>query len=78
MWHVNDHYEYIAVYVNDLAIMSKDPKPIIDVSLNVHGFKLKGQVPTIEYHLGMTFHCNKDGELSISPRKYIDKMVIMY
>ena len=28
MQHVDDHYEYIAVYVDDLAIMSKDPKAI--------------------------------------------------
>ena len=44
---------------------------------NVQGFKLKGIGP-IEYHLGMTFHRNKDGALSISPRKYIDKIVVTY
>ena len=77
MQHVNNHYKYITVYVDDLAIASKDPKAIIDVSTNVHSFKLKGTGP-IEYHLGMIFHCNEDGVLSISPRKYIDKMVITY
>ena len=75
---VNDHYEHIAVYVDDLAITSKDPKAIIDMLMNVHSFKLKGTVP-IEYHLGgMTCQCNEVRVLSISPRKYIDKMVITY
>ena len=77
MQHVDDHYEYIAVYVNDLAIASKDPKAIIDMLTNVHGFKLKGTGP-IEYHVGMTFCCNEDRALSISPRKYIDKMVVTF
>ena len=34
------HYEYIAVYVDDLLIASKDPKAIIDVLTSKHSFKL--------------------------------------
>ena len=65
---INNHYEYIAVYVDDLAIASKDPKAIFDILTNVHGFKLKGMGP-IEYHLGsMTFHCNEQEQLCISSR----------
>jgi hypothetical protein len=30
MRHVDDHYEYIATYVDNLAISSKDPKAITD------------------------------------------------
>jgi len=44
----------VAVYVDDLAIASKDPKSIMDALMNCHGFKLKGTGP-IEYHLDMTF-----------------------
>ena len=77
MQHVDNHYECITEYVDDLAIASNDPRAIIDVLMNVHGFKLKGTGP-IEYHIGMTFCCNEDGVLSISPRKYIDKMVVTY
>jgi hypothetical protein len=54
MCRVDDHYKYIAIYVDDLAIASKDPQSIIDVLTKAHGFKLKGTGP-IEYHLGMTF-----------------------
>ena len=35
-------YEYIAVYVDDLAIAAADPKEITDTLTNVHKFKLKG------------------------------------
>jgi len=54
MSRVDDHYEYVAVYIDDLAIASKDPKSITDALMNRHGFKLKGTGP-IEYHLGMSF-----------------------
>ena len=46
-----DIYEYIAVYVDDLAIAAKDPKAITDTLVNDFGFKLKGTGP-IEYYLG--------------------------
>jgi hypothetical protein len=54
---VDDHYEYIATYVDDLAISSKDPKAITDTLMNKYNFKLKG-TGEIEYHLGMSFHRN--------------------
>ena len=40
-------YEYIAVYVNDLAIA---PKKITDQYQNKHNFKLKGTEP-LTHHL---------------------------
>jgi len=46
------------VYVDNLTIMSKDPKAITNTLTNWYGFKLKGTGP-IEYHLGMTF-CQND------------------
>jgi hypothetical protein len=36
-------YEYIAVYVDDLAIAMMDPKELTDILEKQHKFKLKGQ-----------------------------------
>ena len=38
-------YEYIAVYVDDLAIAAEDPKKIVDILINHYKFKLKGYWP---------------------------------
>jgi len=49
-----DHYEYVAVYVDDLLICSKDPKAII-TNLEVDNkFKLKGTGP-VTFHLGCDY-----------------------
>jgi hypothetical protein len=74
---VGDHYEYIAVYVDDLFIISKNPKDIIASLENDHNFKLKGTGP-IEFHLGCDFFRNEKGQLCYAPRKYIDKMIDNY
>jgi hypothetical protein len=37
-----DLYEYVAVYVNDLAIAMKHLKDFVDILENVHRFKTKG------------------------------------
>jgi hypothetical protein len=77
MRHVDDHYEYIATYVDDLAISSKDPMAITNTLMNKYNFKLKG-TGEIEYHLSMSFHRNDQNELCISPQWYIEKMVDNY
>ena len=76
MWHDGNYYEYITVYVDDLAIASKDSKGITD-TLTTYGFKLKG-MGLIDYHLGMSLTRNKYGQLLISPQRYIEKMVDSY
>jgi hypothetical protein len=38
----NNQYEYIAVYVDDLAIAMENPKEFTDELENKHKFKLKG------------------------------------
>jgi len=73
----DDHYEYIARYVDDLAISSKDPQAIVDVLQNKYNFKLKGTGP-ITYHLGCDFFRDKDGVLCMSPKKYIDRMIATF
>ena len=38
----DDHYEYVGVYVDDLAIISKGPSSITDILIIKYQFKLKG------------------------------------
>ena len=72
-----DVYEYIAVYVDDLAIAAKDPKAITDVLKGKYKFKLKGTGP-ISFHLGMDFFRDENGVMCFAPRKYIEKMISTY
>jgi hypothetical protein len=75
---MGDHYEYIASYVDDLAIASKDPQAIIDALEGApNNFKLKGTGP-MQFHLGCDFFRDQDGTLCVGPRKYIDRMVQQY
>ena len=46
------HYEYIAVYVDDLAICMQDPQAFCDTLKEKFKLKLKGVDP-ISYHLGL-------------------------
>ena len=71
------HYEYIAVYVDDLMIVSKNPKSIVHDLEITHRFKLKGTGPT-SYHLGCNYWRDDDGTLCVGPTAYIDKMVAEY
>jgi len=72
-----DIYEYIGVYVDDLAIAAKDPKSITDKLMEQYGFKLKGTGP-LTFHLGCDFVRDSDGVLCIKPTKYIAKVVETY
>jgi hypothetical protein len=68
------HYEYIAVYVDDLTIASRAPAAITDALKNVYGFKLKGTGP-IKFLLGCDYFPDENGVLCYGPRQYIEKMV---
>jgi len=72
-----DLYEYIAVYVDDLAIAMKEPDGFVEFLVTVHNFKLKGS-GSIAFHLGCDFFREDDGILCMAPRKYIDKMIANY
>ncbi len=75
MQHVNDHYEYICVYVDDLVICSKQPQgSIIDKLSGHHKFNQKGTGP-IHFHLGCNYFKDHDNTLCYGPRRYIDKMI---
>jgi hypothetical protein len=45
-------YEYIAVYVDDLAIAIKNPKELTDILEKKRKFKLKGLPPRNGFHQG--------------------------
>ena len=61
------------MYVDDLAIAMKNCNSFITILENKYKFKLKG-TGTITYHLGMDFFRDKDKNLCMSPRKYIEKI----
>jgi hypothetical protein len=57
----DDHYEYIACYVDNLMIASRDPNAIIDaLTAHPNKFKLKGTGP-ISFHLGNDFFHDDEG-----------------
>jgi hypothetical protein len=72
-----NHYEYIAVYVDDLAIASKTPETIVQELEDKHSLKLKGTGP-IKFHLGCDFERDPDNTLSMGRKKYIDKLLSNY
>jgi hypothetical protein len=66
-------YEYVATYVDDLCLGMLDPKSFTDTLQK----KLKGTGP-IDFHLGQSFSWNDDGEMEISAKCYVDKMIDTY
>ena len=76
-------YEYVAVYVDDLALALKDPQAFVDELKTKYNFKLKGTGP-IKFHLGMdiTEEDDKDSPRKrvhcVSPTKYIERILETY
>ena len=70
-------YEYIAVYVDDLAIAAKDPQAFCNELKKRYNLKLKG-VGHLEYHLGCTYKKDHDGTLAADPRRYVNKILESY
>ena len=70
-------YEYIAVYVDDLAIAAKDPQAFCNELKEKYNLKLKG-VGSLEYHLGCTYKKDPDGTLAADPRRYVNKILESY
>ena len=61
-------YEYIAVYVDDLAFAAKDPQAFCNELKKKYNLKLKGVGP-LEYHLGCTYKKDPDGTLAADLRR---------
>jgi hypothetical protein len=72
-----DLYEYVTTYVDDLCLGMLDLKSFTDTLQKKYNFKLKGTGP-IDFHLGQSFSRNDDGEMEISAKRYIDKMIDTY
>jgi hypothetical protein len=70
-------YEYVAVYVDDLAIAMKDPKEFISILEGKYKFKTKGSGP-LSFHLGVNLNHDNDGTFCITSLKCIEKMIINY
>jgi Reverse transcriptase (RNA-dependent DNA polymerase) len=60
-------YEYIGVYVDNLAIAALDPEGIIKQLEYNHNLKLKGTGP-IKSHLGCDFNRDDNGTLHFGPK----------
>ncbi len=66
------HYEYVCVWVDDLAVMMKDPSLFFE-GLRLRNYKLKG-VGDIHYHLGGDFSRDPDGTLAWGAKTYIKRV----
>ena len=73
-----DHYKYIAIYVDNLGIASKDPASIVQTLREKYGFKIKGDGEILFCLVGCDYYCEKDGKLVTMPMKYIEKMMDSY
>jgi hypothetical protein len=54
-----------------------DPRSFMDILQKKYNIKLKGTGP-IDFHLGQSFSQNDDGEMEISAKCYVDKMMDTY
>ena len=77
MRHINDHYEYIGVYVDDLIVAAKDPQQIFATLKDTCSLRLKGVEP-LRYHLGCNFFRDPDGTLCQSAEQYVERMHANY
>ncbi len=63
-------YEYVAVYVDDIAFAVRDPTAFVDTLATKYKFKMKG-TGELKFHLGADFSRDDDGTLSMLPTKYV-------
>ena len=73
-----DHYEYVASYVDDLLIGSRNPQAIIDaLEGKPNNFILKG-TGEVKFHLGCDFFRDETGTLCFGPKTYIERLALQY
>jgi hypothetical protein len=68
-----DKYEYVAVYVDDLAFAVEKPHKFVTILEDKYKFKLKG-TGLLHFHLGFDFYRDEDNTLCMSPKTYISHM----
>ena len=71
------HWEYLAVYVDDLLAIMKDPDEFFKILTEKYKYKLKGVGPP-KYHLGGDFFRDEDGTLGWGASTYIKKLLSNY
>ena len=69
--------EYIAVYVDDLVFVVRDPKKIIIFPDDNNKYKLK-VIGSISYHLDCDFFRDDEDKLCMFPKIYIEQMTNGY
>ena len=72
-----NHYDYIAVYADDLAICMRDPQAFCDTFKGKYKLKLKGVGP-ISSHLGHGYTRDDDGTLVVDQRQYVENILESY
>ena len=72
-----EQYEYIAVYVDDIAFALFDPQTFIDTLKNKYNFKIKEAGP-LPFHLRADFFRDDEGTLCMAPQKYIERLLASY
>jgi hypothetical protein len=72
-----DHWEYLAVYVDDLMAIMKDPDEFFKVLTTKYKYKLKG-VGAPKYHLGGDFYRDEDGTLAWGAKSYVKKLLLNF
>ena len=77
MKNCGSYYEYVCVYVDDLAVMMKDPDKFFVDLKKQGGYGLKGE-GEIKYHIGGDFFRDPDGTLVYSAKTYVDRMLANY
>ena len=71
------HWEYLAVYVDDLMAIMMDPDEFFKTLVTKYKYKLKGTGPP-KYHLGGDFFRDSDGTLGWGAQTYIKKLLVNY
>ena len=70
-------YEYFALYADDMAIATKDPKEICDILQEKIKLKLKGPGP-LSYHLGYSYVRDPEGTLVGDPSRDVARIIEAY
>jgi hypothetical protein len=77
MKNCGSYYEYVCVYVDDLAVMMKNPDKFFVDLKKIGGYGLKGE-GEIKYHIGGDFFRDPDGTLVYSAKTYVNRMLANY
>ena len=73
----NGHYEYVCIYVDDLAVMAENPPEIFQMLREVGRYKLREE-EGISYHIGGDFTRDPDGTLCYGAKTYVKRMLVNY